>query len=89
MERSTQKHTAPRQLASLDKNLSEFPFLQALANREELIRTGKLTTILFIRDYNSKGHEISGYIDIAHRMRTEDFIPIFERRYPHLQTITI
>jgi hypothetical protein len=51
-----------------------------LAQREELVRTGKLTTILFIRDFNSKGQEISGYIDLAHRLRTEDFVPIFERK---------
>ena len=87
LERSIQKHAAPRQLASHDKNLSMYPFLQALANREELIRTGKLTTIVYVRDKNSKGQEISGYIDIAHRMRTEDFNPIFELRYaarPHI-----
>ena len=28
--------------------------MKALADREELIRTGKLTTIIFIRDFNSK-----------------------------------
>src|SRR6185312_11955640 len=27
--------------------------------------------IIFIRDYNSKGQEISGYIDYAHRIKTE------------------
>jgi hypothetical protein len=51
-----------------------------LAEREELVRSGKLTTIIFIRDFNSKGQEVSGYIDLAHRMRTEDFVPIFEQR---------
>ena len=56
-------------------------YMQALAEREELVRSGKLTTIIFIRDYNSKGQEVSGYIDLAHRMRTEDFLPIFEQRY--------
>ncbi len=80
IERTNQKSSAPKQLASLDRDLSGFPFLQALASREELIRTGKLTTIAFIRDFNSKGQEVSGYIDLAHRMRTEDFLPIFERR---------
>eukprot|EP01035_Chromulina_nebulosa_P019803 gene19803-25745_t len=80
LERSTQKHNIVRQLASVDKNLADFPFLKALASREDLIRTSKLTTIVFIRDYNSKGHEISGYIDIAHRMRSEDFVPIFDRK---------
>jgi len=81
LERTNQKHIPPRQLASLDKDFNGFPFLQALANREELVRTGKLTTIIFIRHTNAKGHEISGYIDYAHRLRTEDFVPIFEKRY--------
>lgn len=103
-ERSTQKHSAPKKLASIDKDLDAFPFLkvladcfpsvdafylsnhvyhscsQALAEREELVRSGKLTTIIFIRDFNNKGQEVSGYIDLAHRMRTEDFVPIFEQR---------
>ena len=79
-EKSNQKHTAPKQNASVDKDLSAYPFLQAIANREELVRTGKLTAILFIRDYNSKGQEVSGYIDLAQRFRTEDFTSIFDRR---------
>jgi hypothetical protein len=77
-ERSNQKTAVPKQLASLDKDLTAYPFLQALANREELVRTGKLTTIIFIRDVNAKGQEVSGYIDYAHRLRTEDFVPYFE-----------
>lgn len=44
------------------------------------MRSGKLTTIIFMRDFNNKGQEVSGYIDLAHRMRTEDFVPIFEQR---------
>lgn len=79
-ERSNQKTAVPKQLASLGKDLTDFPFLQALANREELVRTGKLTTIIFIRDVNSKGQEVSGYIDLAHRLRMEDFVPYFENR---------
>jgi BMFP domain-containing protein YqiC len=54
LERSTQKHIVPRKLASLDKDLSASAFLQALAEREESLRNGKLTTILFIRDKNNK-----------------------------------
>lgn len=80
LERTNQKHVAPRQLANLDKDLTGYPFLQSLASREELVLTGKLTTIIFIRHVNSKGQEVSGYIDFAHRLRTEDFVPIFERR---------
>ena len=41
------------------------------------MRNGKLTCIIFIRDRNVKGQEISGYIDFAHRLKTEDFTPYF------------
>ncbi len=34
------------------------PMVQALAEREELLRSGKLTTILFVRDFNSKVREM-------------------------------
>ncbi|XP_017749433.1 PREDICTED: uncharacterized protein C4orf22 homolog [Rhinopithecus bieti] len=30
-------------------------------------------SVIFIRDRNSYGQEISGYIDYAHRLKTEDF----------------
>ncbi|CAE7190777.1 cfap299 [Symbiodinium sp. KB8] len=77
-EKHLHKDSAPRPLASLGKDLADKPFLQALANREELVRNGKLTTIIFIRDYNAKGQEVSGYIDFAHRLKTENFEPYFE-----------
>ena len=51
-ERGTQKANVPKQLASANKDLSQFPFLLSLANREELVRNGKLTTIVFLRDRN-------------------------------------
>jgi len=74
-------HKAPKQvLASSSMELSGFPFLQALAEREEAVRNGKLTCIIFIRDKNRKGQEISGYIDYAHRLKTEDFRPYFLRK---------
>ena len=44
------------------------------------MRNGKLTSIIFIRDKNTKGQEVSGYIDYAHRLKTENFEPIFERK---------
>ena len=47
---------------------------QALAEREENVRNGRLTTIIYIRDKNGRGQEISGYIDYAHRsMRFQTF----------------
>lgn len=42
-ERNAQKTNAPKQLASAGKDLSRFPFLAALASREDLVRNGKLT----------------------------------------------
>jgi hypothetical protein len=80
MERTNQKLTAPKRLASAVCDLQNSPLLQELASREELVRSGKLTTIIFIRHYNSKRQEISGYIDYAQRLRTDDFAAIFEGR---------
>jgi len=79
-ERATQKANVPKQLSSANKDLSEYPTLLALANREELVRNGKLTSIIFIRDKNAKGQEVSAYIDYALRLKTENFEPYFERR---------
>jgi hypothetical protein len=44
-----------------------FIFAQALGQREEAVRNGKLTTIVFIRDKNKRGQEVSGYIDYGQR----------------------
>eukprot|EP01119_Soliformovum_irregulare_P023369 TRINITY_DN8152_c0_g1_i1.p1 TRINITY_DN8152_c0_g1~~TRINITY_DN8152_c0_g1_i1.p1 ORF type:complete len:235 (-),score=64.71 TRINITY_DN8152_c0_g1_i1:726-1430(-) len=73
-------NSLPKVLASSGKQFGDFPFLQALAEREELTRTGKLACIIFIRDKNKKGQEISGYIDYAHRLKTENFEPYFQRK---------
>ena len=69
----------PKAMASAGKVLNGVPLLQALAQREEAVRSGKLTTIVFIRDKNEKGQEVSGYIDFAHRLKTENLEPVFEQ----------
>ena len=79
-EKHLHKEAAPKPLASMGKPLADKPFLQALAAREELVRNGKLTCILFVRDVNAKGQEVSGYIDLAHRLKTENWAPVFEGR---------
>lgn len=81
----------------------QYPLLQALANREDLVRNGKLTvnthrnevvaygrsdgmnydgllrqTIVFIRDFNKQGQEISGYIDFGQRLKDDKFVQYFE-----------
>jgi hypothetical protein len=54
--------------------------LKALSEREELVRNGRMTTIIFIRDQKKGKNEISGYIDLAHRLKTEDFRLYFENK---------
>ena len=52
-------------------------FLHELAKREEQVLNGKLLTIIFVR-YESKNSEISGYIDYAHRLKTDNFKEYFK-----------
>jgi hypothetical protein len=56
---------------------------QALAQREEAVRNGKLTTIVFIRERNSKGQEVSGYIDFAFRLKVRVFFPAASSAVAH------
>jgi hypothetical protein len=68
-------------LAHEGKDLTNFPFLQHLAAREKLVREGRLAVIIFIRDYNAKQQEVSGYIDYGHRLKTEkNFDQYFSRK---------
>ncbi|XP_064383111.1 cilia- and flagella-associated protein 299-like [Halichondria panicea] len=69
-----------RVLCSAGKDLQGSVFLEGLAQREETNRNGKISSIIFIRDRNAKGQEISGYIDYAHRLKVDDFDPIFSSR---------
>ena len=71
---------AKKVLANYGRDLSDTPFLKALADREELVKSGKLTTIIFIRDKNHKGQEISGYIDYGDRLKKENFELYFDRK---------
>ena len=79
-ERNMHKAIQTKQLTSTGKDFSSSPLLQEISDREELIKNMKLTSILFIRDRNSKGQEVSGYIDLAHRFKIEPFEPYFEGR---------
>eukprot|EP00873_Tetraselmis_striata_P008106 jgi/Tetstr1/428370/TSEL_018405.t1 len=68
----------PKKLSSAGRNLDGYPLLQALAQREEAVRNGKLTTIVFIRDRNKKGQEVSGYIDYGQRLKSGGMDSVFE-----------
>ncbi|KAJ3177203.1 hypothetical protein HDU85_005981 [Gaertneriomyces sp. JEL0708] len=78
------KRLATKVLASHGKVLDKQPFLRALAEREEANRSGKLTSIIFIRTHNTKGQEVSGYIDYAHRLKAENFEAYFSGHRPLL-----
>lgn len=56
--RSAKLRNAPRALASAGKSFEGKPLLAALAQREEAVRSGKLTTIVFIRHKNAAGQEV-------------------------------
>ena len=79
-KRHLQKDAATRELAGAGKDFAGKPLLAALAAREELVRNGKLNTIIFIRDVNARGQEVSGYIDYAQRLKTDAWAPIFAGR---------
>ncbi|XP_035878462.1 cilia- and flagella-associated protein 299 isoform X2 [Phyllostomus discolor] len=68
------ERTQKKTLTSTSKELQD-NFLKALAVREEDNRNGK--SVIFIRDRNSHGQQVSAYIDYAHRLKTEDFEPYF------------
>eukprot|EP00940_MAST-03C_sp_MAST-3C-sp2_P001350 g1350.t1 len=78
--KKSEKMSKTNNLVHVGIDLSSDPFLRQLAHREELVRNGKLSSIIFIRDRNQKGHEVSGYIDYAFRLKTEDFTPYFQQR---------
>ncbi|EKG02427.1 hypothetical protein TCSYLVIO_006547 [Trypanosoma cruzi] len=65
-------------ICSAGKKLDDAPLLSALAKREELVRNGKLSTIIFLRDI-VRGQEVSAYIDYGHRLKTEDFTEYFTK----------
>ncbi|KAM8940329.1 cilia- and flagella-associated protein 299 isoform 2-T2 [Pelodytes ibericus] len=66
------QQTQQKILSNAGKELKD-NFLKALALREEANRNGKMTSIIFIRDKNTHGQELSGYIDFSQRLKTEDF----------------
>lgn len=51
---------------------------QELQRREEAVRNGKLATIIYMRDKNKKGQEVSGYIDYGHRLSNGSMDAVFD-----------
>jgi hypothetical protein len=71
------KDLAPVHLLGAGRDYAGRPLMAALAAREELVRSGKLSTIVFVRDVNARGQEVSGYIDFAQRLKTDAWAPLF------------
>jgi hypothetical protein len=76
-ERNLHKELVSIALASAGADVGDKPLLSALAAREELVRSGKVSTILFLRTTNKSGQEVSGYLDFGHRLQTDAWEPIF------------
>lgn len=68
----------PKALSHAGCKIDGSNFLKALAEREADVRSGRMTTIIFIRQKKKEHNEISGYIDLAHRLKNENFKDIFE-----------
>ena len=54
--------------------------VQELQRREEAVRNGKLATILFVRDFNSRRQEVSGYIDVGERLADGSMDAVFANK---------
>lgn len=79
LEGTTRTRKSAEEVLSDGMSFAESPFLYALQKREELVRNGKLSTIIFIRDIVN-GHEVSGYIDYFHRLKNDNFIDYFKQK---------
>ena len=64
-------------LSHSNTNHKHSQFLTALAAREDEVRSGRMTTIIFLR-HKKNNRELSAYIDLADRLKTDDFKAIFE-----------
>lgn len=77
LEGPSKRRKSAEEVLSDGMSFAHSPFLYALQKREELVRNGKLSTIIFIRD-TVNGHEVSGYIDYYHRLKNDNFLDYFK-----------
>ena len=83
-ERHLFKDLAPLALLGAGRDYGGRPLMEALAAREELVRSGKLSTIVYVRAVNARGHEVSAYMDFGHRLRTDAWAAVFAGAVPLL-----
>lgn len=64
-------------LYSQDKTFVPGSFLAELAAREQEVRNGRKSTIIFVRYKDATGKEYSAYIDYRERLKNDNFEEIF------------
>lgn len=64
-------------LYSQGKSFEKGTFLHELATREQEVRNGRKSTIIFIRYKDQSGKEYSAYIDYRERLKNDNFEEIF------------
>mmetsp|Transcript_11963 Transcript_11963/g.17698 ORF Transcript_11963/g.17698 Transcript_11963/m.17698 type:complete len:238 (-) Transcript_11963:395-1108(-) len=62
------------------RDFSEDSVLLSMAEREDMIRKGVSTPIIFLRSINANGHEVSAYIDVTQRMKEANFDQYFTKK---------
>ena len=69
-------------LFSINMNYRKGSFLDQLQERENEVRNGRKSTIIFIRYKDKKGKETSAYIDFRERLKNDEMEGIFKEGRP-------
>jgi hypothetical protein len=79
-----EEDTKERPLFSLNKEYKKGSFLDQLQERENEVRNGRKSTIIFIRYKDKKGKETSAYIDYRERLKNDEMEAVFNKEKPLL-----
>ena len=77
-----EEDTKERPLFSLNMNYRKGSFLDQLQERENEVRNGRKSTIIFIRYKDKKGKETSAYIDFRERLKNDEMEGVFKEGRP-------
>ncbi|OHS95953.1 hypothetical protein TRFO_37924 [Tritrichomonas foetus] len=80
LDQKNMKRSAQVPLAHQGCDLGFSPLMEKLAEIEDEVRNGQKTALIFIRDFNHSGQEVSGYIDYSDRLRNEDWLNYFKKK---------
>jgi len=74
------KRLGLKYVISYNMNFANDPLLANLKLREGPNKTGEIHSVVFVMCLDTKGIEVSGYIDLAHRLVTDNFEKIFKKQ---------